>query len=58
MKKSQTINGLHKLITDNARNCIGIDIDRESIDYVKKETGYDNVVCGNILTDEFPGNNR
>lgn len=45
---------LHKLITDNARKCIGIDIDRESIEYVKKETGYENVVCGNILTDDFP----
>jgi hypothetical protein len=45
---------LHKLITDNAKKCIGIDIDGESIEYVKKETGYDNVICGNILTDNFP----
>jgi hypothetical protein len=45
---------LHKLITDNAKKCIGIDNDSESIEYVKKETGYENVVCGNILTDDFP----
>jgi hypothetical protein len=45
---------LHKLITDNARYCIGIDIDRDSIDFVKKETDYKNVVCGNILIDDFP----
>lgn len=44
---------LHKLITDNARSCIGIDIDSQSIEYVKKETGYNNVICGNILTDDF-----
>ncbi len=44
---------LHKLITENARKCFGIDIDRESIDYIKKELGYQNVFYGNILTDEF-----
>ncbi len=44
---------LHKLITENARKCFGIDIDRDSIDYVKKELGYQNVFYGNILTDEF-----
>ncbi len=44
---------LHKLITDNAKNCIGIDIDKESIDFIKKETGYQNVYYGDILTDNF-----
>ena len=44
---------LHKLITDNATNCIGIDIDKESIDFIKNELGYKNVFHGNILTDEF-----
>jgi hypothetical protein len=44
---------LHKLITENARKCFGIDIDKESIDYIKKELGYQNVYYGNILTDEF-----
>ena len=44
---------LHKLITEKARKCIGIDIDKESIDYIKKELGYQNVFYGNILTDEF-----
>ena len=45
---------LHKLITDNAESCIGIDIDKESIDYLKKELGYQNVLYGNILIDEIP----
>jgi hypothetical protein len=44
---------LHKLITDNAKKCIGIDIDRESIDFIKKETEYRNVFHGDILTDNI-----
>jgi hypothetical protein len=44
---------LHKLITENSEKCLGIDIDRESIEFIKKELGYKNVVAGNILTDEF-----
>ena len=44
---------LHKLITDNAKNCIGIDIDSESIEFIKKETEYHNVFHGDILTDRF-----
>lgn len=44
---------LHKLISDNAKSCIGIDIDKESIDFIKKESGYQNVYHGNILTDDF-----
>jgi len=49
---------LHKLITDNANECIGIDIDRESIDFIKKETGFQNVFHGDILTDNFEGINE
>jgi hypothetical protein len=44
---------LHKLITDNATKCIGIDIDKESIDFIANELGYNNVFHGNILTDEL-----
>jgi hypothetical protein len=44
---------LHKLITDNAKKCIGIDIDLESIVFIKKETGFQNVFHGDILTDNF-----
>jgi hypothetical protein len=44
---------LHKLISDNAKHCVGIDIDRESIEYIKKETGFQNVYHGNILIDTF-----
>lgn len=44
---------LHKLISENSKSCIGIDIDKESIEFIKKELGYNNVFYGNILTDEF-----
>jgi len=44
---------LHKLISENSKRCIGIDIDKESIEFIKKELGYQNVFYGNILTDEF-----
>jgi hypothetical protein len=52
-EKIRTNTWLHKLITDNSRNCIGIDIDRESIDYIKNSLGYTNVYQGDILTDDF-----
>lgn len=44
---------LHKLITDNADKCVGIDIDKESIEYIKRELGYTNVYHGDILTDDL-----
>jgi hypothetical protein len=44
---------LHKLITENSKRCIGIDIDKESIEFIKNELGYQNVFYGNILTDDF-----
>jgi hypothetical protein len=49
---------LHKLITNNAKNCVGIDIDKESIDFIKKETGFRNVYHGDILTDNFEALNE
>jgi hypothetical protein len=49
---------LHKLISDNAKHCVGIDIDRESIEYIKKETGFQNVYHGNILIDTFDSINE
>jgi hypothetical protein len=42
---------LHKLISENAKSCIGIDIDKESIEFIKNKLGYKNVFQGDILTD-------
>lgn len=44
---------LHKLITDNSKSCLGIDIDKESVNYIKQELGFSNVVYGNIMTDDL-----
>lgn len=44
---------LHKLISDNAKSCIGIDIDKESIEFIKNKLGYTNVFHGDILNDDF-----
>jgi len=52
-EKIQTNTWLHKLITDNSKNCIGIDIDRESIVFIKNSLGYTNVFHGDILSDDF-----
>lgn len=44
---------LHKLITEAATECIGIDIDSKSIDFLREKLKYTNVFKGNILTDEL-----
>lgn len=51
--KIRTKTWLHELISEKSKKCIGIDIDKESIDFIKKELGYQNVYSGDILTDEF-----
>ena len=43
---------LHKRLTECATECIGIDIDKESLEYIKK-LGYTNVVYGDIFNDEL-----
>jgi len=52
-EKIKTKTWLHKLLTDNSEKCIGIDIDKESIVYIKTELGYNNVYQGDITTDHF-----
>ena len=52
-EKIQTNTWLHKLITDNSKKCIGIDIDKESIVFIKNSLGYTNVFHGDILSDDF-----
>jgi len=45
---------LHKLLTEQCKDCFGIDLNEESINYLKKDLGYKNVERGDILLDEFP----
>lgn len=43
---------LHGLLEKDCSECFGIDINREAVEFIKKEYGYDNTVCANILTDD------
>ena len=44
---------LHKLLTDNSKVCLGIDIDKESIDFVKQELNFKNVIYGDIISGDI-----
>lgn len=44
---------LHKKITDVSKECIGVDINSEGIDFLKSELGYDNVICNDITSDDI-----
>ena len=44
---------LHALLNESASKCIGIDINQAAIDYIKKELGFDDVYCFDILNDNF-----
>jgi len=43
---------MHKLITENSKYCLGIDIDQEAINYVKMEFRYENIIYGDITGPE------
>ncbi|NSW94483.1 MAG: methyltransferase domain-containing protein, partial [Bacteroidales bacterium] len=53
-EKISTNSWLHKLLTEKAVKCIGIDIDSESIEFLKNELGYTNVYCADIVKDDIP----
>lgn len=39
---------LHAIVTAHSAECLGIDIDRESIEFCKKVSGLDNIIYGDI----------
>jgi hypothetical protein len=45
---------LHGLLTEASEICLGIDINKEGIEYAQKELGIHNIVYGDILHDEIP----
>lgn len=51
-QKISTGTWIHKIITDNSAKCLGIDVNGEALDYVKK-LGYDNCVFGNITSENI-----
>lgn len=49
---------LHKLITENAKRCIGIDMNTELMDYLKDKHHIDNIYYGNAEDPETFGCDR
>lgn len=45
---------LHKLLIDSASRCVGIDINVESVDYVKNDLGIEDVFSLDITKDSLP----
>jgi hypothetical protein len=54
-KKIRSGTWLHKLLDEVAKKQVGIDINKEGIEKVKKTLGYENIFFEDILSDEPPG---
>jgi len=42
----------HRILTDCASECLGIDIDQSGIDYVRQEFGVENIIRADLMTGE------
>lgn len=42
----------HKRLTEVSKECLGIDIDLDAVEYIKTELGYQNVIYADIVNDE------
>jgi 2-polyprenyl-3-methyl-5-hydroxy-6-metoxy-1,4-benzoquinol methylase len=42
---------IHKDLHESAARCLGIDIIKEGVDYMKNKLGYSDVICHNLVTD-------
>lgn len=49
---------LHSRLTRHAAHCLGVDIDREGVDYVKTHFGINNVVYGDITSGDITEMNQ
>ncbi len=45
---------LHKRLVNSAKKCLGIDINEKSIDYIRKEFGYKDVIVHDIVENDIP----
>ena len=46
---------LHKELTETAAECLGIDIDKEALDYVKSTFGFNNIILGDFTKEKLAG---
>ena len=44
---------LHSILHNSSKRCVGIDINEDGINYLKDNLGYEDVLCGNIIEEEF-----
>ncbi|MEO8474136.1 MAG: methyltransferase domain-containing protein [Chryseolinea sp.] len=44
---------LHKELTDVAKSCIGVDIDKETLEYVQNDLGFKNILLGDFTKIQF-----
>ena len=45
---------LHKILTENASVCLGIDINTETKEYVEKKYGFKNIIIGDFTKEKLP----
>lgn len=50
-RKIEKGNWLHKHLSDSAQRCVGIDINREGIDYLKERYNIEDLYCADITAD-------
>lgn len=53
-KKIDKNTWLHKILVENTKICVGIDINWKSVEFVRNELGYPNVYCLDINNDSLP----
>ena len=52
-KKIENNIWLHSRLCNSSKRCVGIDINEDGINYLKNYLGYEDVLCGNIIEEEF-----
>lgn len=45
---------VHKLLDDVAARCVGVDILKDCVDYIRDDLGFSETYFGDILSDDFP----
>ena len=53
-QKIQNHTWIHNIISESSTKCIGIDINKEAVEYVKNECDINNILYGDILKDNIP----
>lgn len=45
---------LHSRLCNNSKICLGVDINKDGVEYLRAELGYNDVICADLLYDEVP----